>query len=179
LRIDALVVGDVVTEVYLRGRKEGSDPDAVDAQILQIVEMVGDAVEIADAVAIGVPEAARVDLVDDGVMPPRLGIRNRGPLGESQPAEQRDAREKTQNQTHESPFEQKYPLRRGTRGGAISNIQAGQVYQTVKAEFHKAGPTGPLSRNHTAAGPQSASQPQPPESPSQPQPPESPSHPQP
>src|ERR1035438_5277437 len=52
LRIDALVVGDVVTEVYLWGRKEGSDPDAVDAQILQIFEMVGDAVEIADAVAI-------------------------------------------------------------------------------------------------------------------------------
>src|SRR5664279_5343358 len=49
----------------------------------------------------------------------------------------------------------------------------------VKAEFHKAGPTGPLSRNHTAAGPQSPSHPQPPESPSQPQPPESPSHPQP
>src|ERR1017187_2802460 len=114
LRIDVLVVGNIVTEVHLRRRKEGSDPDAVDSQILQIVEMDGDAVEIADAVAIGVPEAARVDLVDDGVMPPGLGIRNHGPLGESEPAEQRGAREKTQNQSHEGPFERKYPLCRGS-----------------------------------------------------------------
>ena len=37
---------------------------------MEIVEALGDAVEVADAVVVGVLEAARVDLVDDGVLPP-------------------------------------------------------------------------------------------------------------
>ncbi len=71
LRVDGLVVGDVVAEVDLRRGIHGRDPDGVDAEGLQVVEALGDAVEIADAVAVGVLKAAWVDLVDDGVLPPR------------------------------------------------------------------------------------------------------------
>ncbi len=70
LRIDVLVVGDVVAEVDLRRGIDGREPDGVDAELLQIVEALGDAVQVADAVAVGILKAARIDLVDDGVLPP-------------------------------------------------------------------------------------------------------------
>ncbi len=70
LGIDVAVVGDVVAEVDLGGGVHGGEPDGVDAEVLQVVEPLGDAVEVADAVTVGVLEAAGVDLVDDGVLPP-------------------------------------------------------------------------------------------------------------
>ena len=42
----------------------------VDAQVAQVVELGGHAGEVADAVAVAVGEAARVDLVEDGLLPP-------------------------------------------------------------------------------------------------------------
>ena len=69
------VVGDVVAEVDLRRGIEGREPDGVDAQVLQVVEPLGDAVQVADAVAVRVLKAARVNLVDDGVLPPVLFTR--------------------------------------------------------------------------------------------------------
>ena len=77
LRVDALVVGDVVAEVDLRRGIHGRDPDGVDAEGLEVVEALGDAVEVADAVAVGVLEAAGIDLVDDRVLPPG-GVGGRG-----------------------------------------------------------------------------------------------------
>ena len=70
LRIDVLVVGDVVAEIDLRRGIDGREPDRVDAEFLQVVEALGDAVQVADAVAVRVLKAARIDLVDDGVLPP-------------------------------------------------------------------------------------------------------------
>ncbi len=78
-RIDVFVVGHVVAEVHLRGRKAGGDPDRVDAELLQVVELGGDAVEVTDAVAVAVGEAARIDLVEHRMLPPLVGI---GRLGE-------------------------------------------------------------------------------------------------
>ena len=52
LRIDGGVVGDVVAEVHLRRRIHRRDPDGVDAEVFQVVEALGDAVEVADAVAV-------------------------------------------------------------------------------------------------------------------------------
>jgi hypothetical protein len=52
LRIDVLVVGDVVAEVHLRRGIDGRQPDRVHAQFLQVVQPLGDAVQIADAVAV-------------------------------------------------------------------------------------------------------------------------------
>jgi hypothetical protein len=72
LRVDVLVVGDVVAEVDLRRRIDGREPDGVDAESLQVVEPLGDAVQVADAVAVRILKTARVDLVDDCVLPPVL-----------------------------------------------------------------------------------------------------------
>src|ERR1700722_8499441 len=75
LGIDGFVVRDVVTEVNLRRRVARREPDGVDAKFLQIVEMRGDALQVADAVVVRVRKAARINLVKDGVAPPVLLIR--------------------------------------------------------------------------------------------------------
>ena len=64
------VVGDVVAAVPQRGLEERRQPEAVDAQPLQIVELGGEALEVADAVAVAVLEGADQDLVEDGAFEP-------------------------------------------------------------------------------------------------------------
>ena len=64
-RVDGAVVGDVIAVVALRGGKEGRQPDIVDAELGQVVELLRDAAEVSPAVAVRVLEALRVDLVDD------------------------------------------------------------------------------------------------------------------
>ena len=68
--IDRRVVRDVVAVVDARRGIHRRDPDGVDAEIVEVVEARGDALDVADAVAIGVLKAARIKLVDDGVTPP-------------------------------------------------------------------------------------------------------------
>src|SRR5712664_462717 len=74
-RIDVFVVGNVIAEVDLRRRKARGNPNSVDAKILQVIELGGDALEIADAVVVAVSEAARIKLVEDGVLPPFTAFR--------------------------------------------------------------------------------------------------------
>ena len=69
-RVDVAVVGDVVAGVGLRRHVERGEPDRVDAEFGEVVEVLGDTRQVADAVAVGVGERARVDLVDHGVPPP-------------------------------------------------------------------------------------------------------------
>jgi len=70
LGIDGLIVGDVITEVDLRRRVHGRDPDSIHAEVLEVVQALRDAVQIADAVAVRVLETARINLVNDGIVPP-------------------------------------------------------------------------------------------------------------
>ncbi len=67
------VVGDVVAAVAQGRLEEGRQPEAVDAEPLQIVELGGQALEVADAVAVAVLEGADEDLVEDGALEP-LGV---------------------------------------------------------------------------------------------------------
>ena len=77
-RIDRPVVGDVVAAVGERRGVPGVVPDGVDAEVAEVAEPGAHAGEVADAVAVGVGEAAHVELVDDGVAPPgALGFRHR------------------------------------------------------------------------------------------------------
>ena len=69
-RVDVAVVGDVVPAVGERGRVERAQPDGVDAERREVVDPRRDAGEVADPVAVAVGEAARIDLVDDGLAPP-------------------------------------------------------------------------------------------------------------
>jgi hypothetical protein len=71
-RIDVTVVADVVAEVLHRALEEGRDPDAIGAERRDVVQSPGDAGQITDAVAVGVLEGARIDLVDHATAPPAV-----------------------------------------------------------------------------------------------------------
>ena len=70
LGIDARVVADVIAVVDHGRWIDGREPERTRAEILQIVELLGDAAQVARAAPCGVIEALRVDLVDGGVLPP-------------------------------------------------------------------------------------------------------------
>ena len=63
-------IGHVIAAVGQLGRVERAQPDRVDAEILQVIHFLGDTGDVSQPVAVHVFEAARVDLVDDGLLPP-------------------------------------------------------------------------------------------------------------
>src|ERR1700733_2869798 len=73
-RVNIFIIGDVVTEIHLRRRKARRNPDSVNAERLQIVELRGDAVEIAEAVVVAIGVAARINLVENRVLPPLMAL---------------------------------------------------------------------------------------------------------
>ena len=81
-RMDVLVVGDVVAVVSERRRVERQQPERVDAEALEVVELLRQAGEVADAVVVAVEEGADVRLVDDGVLVPERIFRSRCLHGE-------------------------------------------------------------------------------------------------
>jgi hypothetical protein len=88
-RIDVAVVVDVVAAVGECGRVERAEPNRVDAERSEVADSGGDAGQVPDAVAVGIEEAARVDLVDHGLPPPvgvgRLHPTRPGPTRHDQP----------------------------------------------------------------------------------------------
>src|SRR5271167_1604638 len=68
--VDILVVGDVVAEVNLWRWEARRDPDRIHAEGMQVVQLRGDAVQVAVAVAVAVHETAWVDFVEHCVLPP-------------------------------------------------------------------------------------------------------------
>src|ERR1700728_948200 len=70
LGIDPDIVRDVVAEVNLRRGVDRTEPDGVHAEGLQVVEPARNPVQVTDAVTIKILKAARVDLVDQGMLPP-------------------------------------------------------------------------------------------------------------
>ena len=71
VRVDVAVVGNVVAVVAPGARIERQQPQRGDAEIAQIVEPLGEAGEIADAVAVAVLERLDVQLIDDRVLEPQ------------------------------------------------------------------------------------------------------------
>ena len=74
-RVDVAIVGNVVPVVAQRRREEGQQPQAGDAEILQIIQLLGEAGEVADPVIVTVEERLDVGLVDDGVLVPQRVLR--------------------------------------------------------------------------------------------------------
>ena len=70
-RVDLGVVGDVVAVVSEWRGKEGKEPEACDAEILQVVEARDEAGEVTDAIAVRILEGADMKFVDDGVFVPK------------------------------------------------------------------------------------------------------------
>jgi hypothetical protein len=72
-RIDRKIVRHIVAEVLHRRGKERREPDRIDPEPGNVIEPRGHAREIADAIAVGVAEAARIDLIDRSPTPPWAG----------------------------------------------------------------------------------------------------------
>jgi len=72
-RIDVAVVVHVVAAVRQLRRVERAQPHRVDVERRQVVDSRRDARQVADAITVAVSERAGVDLVHDGVVPPRRG----------------------------------------------------------------------------------------------------------
>ena len=82
LGVDVAVVVDVVPAVGEGRRVERREPHRVDPELHEVRDAARDAGEVADAVAVRVGEAARVDLVDGGLAPPgRVAREHDGCLG--------------------------------------------------------------------------------------------------
>jgi hypothetical protein len=78
LRVDRAVVGDVVAPIGVGRRHDRAQPNRVDAEPIQVIEMLRYACEIADTVTVRVRERPDVDVVHDSVAPPHgLGRRGR------------------------------------------------------------------------------------------------------
>ena len=67
-RIDGAVVGDVIAAVVLRRGEKRREPEEVDAQLLQVAELCGDALQVAEPIPVRVVEGFRIDLIDDFVL---------------------------------------------------------------------------------------------------------------
>ena len=88
-RVDVAVVAHVVAEVGHGGAEERGDPQRIDAEPDEVGEVGSDAVQVTDAVAVGVGERARVHLVEDGPPPPGDVVdrrRHSGACGQPVPA---------------------------------------------------------------------------------------------
>ena len=70
LRQHRAEVADVVAAVAQRRVVERRQPDAVDAQPLEVVELLGEPAQVAGAVAVGVGERADEHLVEHGTLEP-------------------------------------------------------------------------------------------------------------
>jgi len=71
-RVDGPIVVDIVAAVGQRRRVERAQPDGIHPQFVQVGNPRGDSRKVPEAVAVGVRERSRVDLVDGGVAPPVL-----------------------------------------------------------------------------------------------------------
>lgn len=70
LRIDAVVVGNVVAHVHLRRLVGRRQPDYIGPQLLYMVQFGHDSGNVTDSIVIGVLERGRPDLVDRAFLPP-------------------------------------------------------------------------------------------------------------
>ncbi len=68
--VDRKVIGDVVAVIAQGRRKKRQEPEAGNAQILQVVELGQKAGKVADAVVVGVGKSTHVELVNNGVFVP-------------------------------------------------------------------------------------------------------------
>ena len=65
-------VRHVVAPVGVGGHGDRREPDAVDAEPCEVVQMLDDPRDVADAVSVAVGERTRIDLVEDAGLPPWL-----------------------------------------------------------------------------------------------------------
>ena len=81
-RVDPRVITDAIAIVPQRGHEEGQQPDRRDAEILDVVQLFGQARKVPDTVLVGIEKRAHVQLIENGILEPqRIAIRNRSDDG--------------------------------------------------------------------------------------------------
>ena len=63
VRMNVLLVADVVSVVSVGRGINGAEPDCVNAESFEVIKLVIDAIQIADAVAVSICKASDPDLV--------------------------------------------------------------------------------------------------------------------
>jgi hypothetical protein len=66
-RVHPGIIGDVVPVVFEWGWAEGQNPDGRDAEVLEIIQFLGQAPEVSHPIPVAVRERPHVELVDDPV----------------------------------------------------------------------------------------------------------------
>ena len=74
--VDAEIVRDVISPVAVRRGEGRIEPDAVDAEPVEIVQSCTKPNEVPDAVVVRVRERSRIRLVENAAGPPRLSRRS-------------------------------------------------------------------------------------------------------
>ena len=64
------IIRNIVAIIVVRGGIDRGKPDNIYTQLRQVRDFFGDAGQIADTIAIGVVEGTRVNLVNNGLLPP-------------------------------------------------------------------------------------------------------------
>ena len=73
--LEGHVVRDVVAPVHIRRERHRTEPDPVDPEPLEMVEMVDDTVQVAYPVRVRIGERTKVYLVEDAGLPPWRSLR--------------------------------------------------------------------------------------------------------
>ena len=68
--VHVAVVDHIIAAICKLGRVERGEPDGIHAKVLEIRHLFGDAGDVSESVAVGVAEATRVHLIDNGLFPP-------------------------------------------------------------------------------------------------------------
>jgi hypothetical protein len=71
--VDGAVVSDVVAVVGQRRAVEREQPEAVNAEVCEVIQFAGQPSQIAEAIAIRVAERLDIHAVEDGVLVPQVG----------------------------------------------------------------------------------------------------------
>src|SRR5205814_47064 len=71
VRIDVEIIGDVVAVITQRRRIKRKKPDGRDAELLEIIQFLDQATEIAHSIAVTVAKRLNVQFVDDRVLVPK------------------------------------------------------------------------------------------------------------
>src|SRR5579884_1286542 len=70
------IVGNVIAKIGHRRRIDGREPDGVDAEPAQVIELAGDSRQISHAIAIAIEKTAGVDLINHPRLPPGVRLRH-------------------------------------------------------------------------------------------------------
>ena len=137
-RIDGRVIGDVVAVVAQRRRIERQQPEDVDAEVLQIVELPRQTLKIADAVAVAVEERPDVRLVDDPVFVPEVvvmrSVRSECAVGGAPPHSSPSLTGNTRNLAPSGPAGGSGRCARGRRAGSAARNSASRATVARAAE---------------------------------------------